>query len=158
MVYALIAVEQRKEPCWRVNCYSGSMLTFDLGFPLDMQTSRGEPIKMGRSTIGVRRIWWCVDGPALEPFCSNDLDTNPNLWLYLDAALQGADLISCRRCDEGTILGFSNHISLELDGNNSYEAEPDEVVMSLRLSGGAYFEMTPDGVIRLDLEESLRKR
>lgn len=154
VVDALIVVEQHDQPCWRVKKYLGSMLTFDFGDRLAMTSLRGEPFEIGSSTIGVRDVWWRASGPGLEALDSNELHEQTQGWRRLDAALQGAALASCVREGPDVVLGFSNGVRFQLDTTNIYEEEADAAVAVLRLSGGACFDLMPDGRFIVNLELS----
>ena len=151
---ALIQVEQRLEPCWRVRKYLGSMLTFDFGARLIGQGRRG-PYEIGSSTLGVRNCQWTFDSPT----ASTDSElAGGHTGELLTRALDGAHLSSCERRQMRLAFGFSNAASLSLDLTNLYGNEPGDPLASIQLSGGAYFELKPDGRFELIVGWSIRDR
>ncbi len=154
MLDALIKVEQSDQPCWRVGKYLGSMLTFDFGGRVPTRTMRGSTVDLGTSTIGVRDVWWRASGAGLEPFDSDDVAEGRAEWRRLEESAKGACLSGLEREEEGLVLVFSNRLRLELDTTNVYGEEADAAVWVLQLSGGPWFDVTPNGRILLNREAS----
>ena len=154
MLDALIKVEQSDQPCWRVGKYLGSMLTFDLGGRVPTRTARGSTIELGTSTIGVRDVWWRASGAGLEPFDSDDVAEDRASWRRLEDCALGACLSGLTRENEGLALVFSNGLRVELDTTNVYDEEAEDAAWVLQLSGGAWFDVMPDGRILLNRQSS----
>lgn len=141
-ISALVAIEQQAERCWRVNRYLGSMLTFDFGERVSQQSRRGGALELGSSRLGVRDCAWLAEA-AGRAWTSDEADETTAE--ALTEAFQGAAMTGCDRRRRWLSFHFTSGARLHLDLTTRYEAEADEFVASLALSGGAYFEMLPDG-------------
>lgn len=57
-----------------------------------------------------------------------------------------------------TSSAFQKGIELRIDRTNVYEETPGEIIALLQLAGGLQLNLTTDGLILLDVEESVREK
>lgn len=156
VVNALVEVEQRDQPCWSVCKVLGSMLVLDFGAHVTVRTRRGEAVEVGASSLSIRNVYWVFHGSDGAEF-ESDTVTREHV-SAIRKLLNGVVLSGVTRGDEDIDLTFSDRSTLRIDLTNVHQVEAEEEIATLRLSGGMYIDLMPDGRFVLNVEESVRER
>lgn len=150
----LISYLGSHQPCWSVGKYLGSMLYFDFGEAITVDTRSGPQVKTGKFVLSVRNCFWRIQ-KGRRNLLNSDLVTSDHQQLLRDlfvgSTIQG--LIRPRGHREIAVT-FSNGCRILFDVTNRYKADPQEVVVKFTRADGLAVDLVADGQLMIHTEPS----
>jgi hypothetical protein len=152
----LVSYISRHQPCWSVGKYLGSLLYFDFGEAVSVDTRRGTVVDQGKFVLSIYNCFWSLRKGRKEILNSDIVgdDDAPMLRnLFAGSTLQR---IARPRGRREVAVVFSNDCRLLLDVANRYGVDAGEGVAEFRRADGLTMRLLENGQFELNLEAPIR--
>ena len=140
--------------CWSVGKYLGSMLYFDFGEAITVDTRSGSRVEKGKFVLSVHNCYWRIQRGRRDLLNSDDVastDLQMLRDLFVGSSIEGLFRPRGRREISAT---FSNGCRIFFDISNRYEAEPQEIVVKFTRADGLAVDLAEDGQLTVSGEPS----